>query len=217
MPGIVLDSALYGHSTQNHSSRTMNHPSNLKLTVAGCVLALLPAACTNTGPGMLSATERADFLALGDSISAQAQQVLLKNVSAAMQAGGPEHAVAFCNTRAVPLTDSVAALFEVDVQRLSDRNRDPDNGIRLPQDRAAWERFASDKSAFVQQDAEGAVWYYKPITVGMPTCLKCHGGAEDIAEGTRAVLAEMYPQDRATGYQLGDLRGMWKIGLRPKP
>ena len=115
----------------------MNHPSNLKLTVAGCVFALLPAACTNTGPGMLSATEQADFLALGDSISAQAQQVLLKNVSAAMQAGGPEHAVAFCNTRAVPLTDSVAALFEVDVRRLSDRNRDPDNGIRLPQDRAA--------------------------------------------------------------------------------
>lgn len=52
---------------------------------------------------------------------------------------------------------------------------------------------------------------------GMPTCLKCHGGAEDIAGGTRAVLAEKYPRDRATGYQLGDLRGMWKIGPRPRP
>ena len=190
---------------------------SVKLLLAGAASAVVFIGCGENGPAPNKPLDTAMAMALGDSISAQAQQVLLKNVSAAMQAGGPEHAVAFCNTRAVPLTDSVAALFDVDVQRLSDRNRNPDNGIRLPQDRAAWERFAGDKSAFVQQDAEGTVWYYKPITVGMPTCLKCHGGAEDIAEGTRAALAEKYPRDRATGYQQGDLRGMWKIGLRPKP
>ncbi len=184
------------------------------LAAMAATASLLLAAC---GDSPLTATEQAAYLALGDSISGRAQLVLMKNVSSAMQAGGPEHAVTFCNTRAVQLTDSVAGLYDVVVQRLSDRNRNPGNKIELPQDHAAWERFATDKAAYVHKDADGTVWYYKPITMGMPTCLKCHGGAEDITEGTRAVLVEKYPQDRATGYQLGDLRGLWKIGLQRKP
>lgn len=36
-------------------------------------------------------------------------------------------------------------------------------------------------------------------------CLNCHG--ESIAPAVKSTLAEYYPQDQATGYKLGDVRG----------
>lgn len=157
----------------------------------------------------------AEVLAMGDSISRQAQQTLMKNVAMAMQEGGPAHAVEFCNTQAVPLTDSMAARFAVTVQRLSDRNRNPGNAIATDADRAAWKRISEERQPFVAQRADGGAWFYKPIFMGMPTCLKCHGGAGDIAPETQAVLADRYPADKAVGYREGDLRGLWKIGFQP--
>ncbi len=47
-------------------------------------------------------------------------------------------------------------------------------------------------------------------------CLACHAAREQLAEGTRRWLTRSYPQDRALGYALGDLRGFWWAEA-PKP
>jgi mono/diheme cytochrome c family protein len=39
------------------------------------------------------------------------------------------------------------------------------------------------------------------------TCTKCHGSAERLSPEVRAILAAAYPQDKATGFEEGDLRG----------
>ena len=46
----------------------------------------------------------------------------------------------------------------------------------------------------------------QPIVIAEP-CLACHGAAETIAPAVTEVLAARYPNDRATGYALGDMRG----------
>ena len=54
--------------------------------------------------------------------------------------------------------------------------------------------------------------YYKPIKIGMPACLKCHGSSEtEINAVTFEKLNTLYPHDLATGYKLKDFRGLWKI------
>jgi len=41
-----------------------------------------------------------------------------------------------------------------------------------------------------------------------PGCLACHGS--EVAEPVRAAIAERYPDDHATGFAVGDLRGaLW--------
>ncbi len=171
---------------------------------------LMMVSCTNKSD-QLSEEAYASFMLSGDSIATEAQTVLMQNVAAAIQQGGTEYAVEFCNTRAIPLTDGIADRMNVDIQRLSDKNRNPDNAIQSPLDSIAWLRIQSEKAHFIEQDKNGEVYYYKPISIAMPTCIKCHGSKADISESTQKVIAQKYPYDKAIGYEMGDLRGMWKI------
>lgn len=172
------------------------------------------SSCTSNQQKTFSEEEKTTFQLLGDSITTKMQNVLLQNVAGAIQKGGTDYAVEFCNLQAIPLTDSTAKHLKVYVQRLSDKNRNPANAISSKADSLAWEKIKSEKTDFVSQDEKGEVYYYKPILIAMPTCIKCHGGKEDISESTQKLLAEKYPNDKAIDYKLGDLRGMWKAKLK---
>ena len=166
----------------------------------------------------ITETEKAEKLDLGNRISEIAQTTLLQNVSKAMQAGGSVHAVEFCNIQAVPLMDSVSKANKVKVERVTDKNRNPDNYLKTEYDKSAWAKFKSaffklEKPVpFIQEEGNQTLVYYKPIAMGMPTCLKCHGTPEkDIDVATAEKIKEKYPNDLATNYKMGDFRGMWKV------
>lgn len=172
----------------------------------------------------LNPEESESMLKLGDSISNIAQSTLMKNVSMAMKEGGPVHAVEFCNLRAMPLTDSISTMHNVTIQRVTDKTRNPNNGLETETDKLAWENAtlanhdspSTNPIHFLEKENDAFV-YYKPISIGMPTCLKCHGAPEkDIDKLTAMMLNEKYPEDQAINYQLNDLRGMWKISFEEK-
>jgi len=172
------------------------------------------SACSNHKQQIISEEEKAALMLLGDSISVEMQNVLLQNVGEAIQKGGTDYAVEFCNIQAMPLTDSIANHLNVYIQRLSDKNRNPANTIQTQMDSIAWEKMKSEKTDFIEENKSGEVYYYKPILIAMPTCIKCHGGKTDITKSTQKMIAQKYPNDKAIGYQMGDLRGMWKIKLK---
>jgi hypothetical protein len=45
--------------------------------------------------------------------------------------------------------------------------------------------------------------------VMQPQCLACHG--QDLAEPVSAAIEERYPEDQATGFVAGELRGAFLI------
>lgn len=195
------------------------HAVNL-LGIAGLFILLsYMAGCTNKRTTMDNADAQY-FLALGDSIASQAQMVLLANVSGAIAREGVAGAFNYCSEKAITLTDSLAQLYGASLQRLSDRNRNPDNSLQTSQDRESWEKIKalmsdekSEKKHFINQE-NNQLFYFKAIPIGMDACLKCHGEpGREIDESTWALLEEKYPEDKATGYLLGQLRGMWKIKL----
>jgi hypothetical protein len=108
------------------------------------------SACSNPKQQTISEEEKAALMLLGDSISMEMQNVLLQNVAAAIQKGGTDYAVEFCNIQAMPLTDSIADHLKVYIQRLSDKNRNPANAIQTPMDSIAWEKIKSEKNRFYE-------------------------------------------------------------------
>ena len=157
----------------------------------------------------------------GNELATLAQSTLLANVSKAMQEGGPVHTIQFCNSAALSILDSVAGDSNISLGRISDRYRNPLDAPTTANDKTAIEALKnstpSNAKPIVLGDKHGSVTFYKPIFIGMPTCLKCHGDPDsDLSGDTRAILASLYPEDRATGYKMGEFRGAWKINF-PKP
>ena len=55
--------------------------------------------------------------------------------------------------------------------------------------------------------------YYKPLIIKDKSCLECHGKVYKNIDLRRKV-AEIYPLDRAIGYEMGDLRGAVVVTVR---
>ncbi len=155
------------------------------------------------------------YLQKGNDIANLAQSVLLSNVGNAIQQGGPEYAVEFCNINASEIIDSLNQSNNCIISRVSEKNRNPHNVITNDEVKGLW-NFYADKEINTVNDTiiqlAGKLVFYKPIWIGMPACLKCHGViGEEIDEGTYKKIQNLYPEDLATGYKLNDFRGMWKI------
>ncbi|HYQ56798.1 MAG TPA: DUF3365 domain-containing protein [Draconibacterium sp.] len=150
----------------------------------------------------------------GQEITTNAQAVLLGNVGKAIQTGGPEYAVEFCNLEASSIVDSLNETFDCNISRISTKNRNPQNALNTEQEKQMWKLFAEKRLADTVVQNRNVLVYYKPIRIGMPTCLKCHGNPEtDISRETKAKIDELYLADLATGYKLNDFRGLWKVEL----
>lgn len=162
----------------------------------------------------LSLSEKENYLVLGDSISNKAQMVLLSNVGKQIQKNGTVGAVDFCSEKAIFMTDSLSDK-NIKIQRLSNKNRNPINALESETDKKAWKVLQQnpENKQLVLQD-NNTVYYYKSISIGMPTCLMCHGNKQtDISSETLEIINLKYPQDKATDYKMGDFRGMWKINI----
>ena len=114
-----------------HFCRKMRHrfPSAL---VQAFLIIMTGLAFSSCGSSERHAPEMIDkeaFIALGDSLSLLAQKTLLQNVSGAIAKGGAAHAVAFCNSRAMPLTDSLGDKNAVTIQRVTDKARNSANAL----------------------------------------------------------------------------------------
>jgi hypothetical protein len=132
-----------------------------------------------------------------------------------LQHGGPPSAIGVCQKDAPALAAQLAASEGVQIGRSSLRLRNPANAG--PAWVTAWlndqgERRAEgvESVSVVVNGPDGQLArVLRPLEVEAP-CLLCHGAPDTLASEVVAALAERYPQDQATGYSLGDLRGaLW--------
>jgi len=148
----------------------------------------------------------------GNQITNQAQGVLLSNVGSAIQKGGPEYAVEFCNLEVSGIVDSLNRANNCEISRVSEKNRNPENSLKTEADLKIWIAFKNNAQSDTVILVKNNIVYYKRIKTAMPACLKCHGDPQnDINSATLEKLHKLYPDDLATGYQLNDFRGLWKV------
>jgi len=181
--------------------------------LAGAVLAA--SGCSSA----FSEAEEKAALEKGASLADASFKALSAQLQHAMKEGGPAHAVDFCSLNALSIVDSLSAAHGAQIRRTSDRIRAPHDRPDAEETRylqAMLEEWkagatAADLSARAVVHGE-SVAYYQPIFINSPACLKCHGiPGENLDASALAVINERYPDDQATGYAMGDLRGMWSI------
>lgn len=160
--------------------------------------------------------EIAGYKKQGMSYAMNTKAVLGKNLMGQILKNGEASALAFCNERAYPLTDSMATVQNVYIKRVSDKNRNPNNkanNIELKHIQTFKTNLATDKDISpIIEEKDGKIHFYAPIfTNGM--CLKCHGSPKkgQIKPEVVKLLSNLYPEDKATGYDTNQIRGIWSI------
>lgn len=97
------------------------------------------------------------------------------------------------------------------IRQMADRYRNPDHNLDEA-GRRAFNRFEADSSInsfWTRTDGDRAGYtYYRRITVEK-TCLACHGEKDSRPE----FIVASYPDDRAFGFEEGDLRGLFAVFL----
>jgi hypothetical protein len=133
---------------------------------------------------------------------------LVSTLTAEISANGHGAAVALCNEAAPTIRARIDAHPRVTVGRTAQRLRNPDNA---PPAWAADLVATGDPGPHLRVGPDGQLAELSPIM--MPAmCTSCHGAEAQIAIGVADALAELYPDDQATGFSAGDLRGwIWTV------
>lgn len=175
------------------------------------------SACSNH-------TTRAETSSLDDTeinaMTAEANQLanqfggaLLSTVQAAVAQGGTEAGITVCQAVAPALAQNASrAGWHVGRTSLKLRNmrNHPDAWERdvLEQFEAAQRVNPQQIPQPVRAVINGEFRFMKPIVMGQP-CLACHGTS--LSATTQAALKRHYPEDQATGYPAGQLRGAFTL------
>ena len=169
-------------------------------------IAVLLIALMAWAPTRLPAAE--PVTARGAELLKPFKQQLMSALQAGL-AGGAPLAIEVCQLQAPAIADALS-VDGVRMGRTSHRLRNPDNAG------PAWAREAM--TAYLQADNApqprtimlpgGRQGYVEPIRV-QTQCLACHGQA--LAPDVARAIAERYPEDQATGFTEGDLRGAFWV------
>ena len=158
-----------------------------------------------------------EYLQKGGEIVYLSQSELLKNVSNAMKAGGPGHAIDFCNLHALSLKDSLSNLNNCEIRRIARKYRNPEDMARTKTEKDQLNNYqeAHQNGEAIKPEVylfDDRIEYYHPILINNGACLICHGNpGEQISYQTLEKINAYYPNDLATGFAMGDFRGSWKL------
>lgn len=169
-------------------------------------------SCDNS----LTDKERQEYIEKGKAISQATFNSLSEKLTEQMKLGGPAQAIPFCNVEAMPLTQQLSAEYNVVIKRTSNKLRNQKN---KPTERELeiinnYHKSISDNKEFksiVEVDSNNKKHFYAPIIV-KANCLACHGKVNEfVSMETDSIIKSLYPNDKAVGYNEGDLRGIWSI------
>ncbi len=137
-----------------------------------------------------------------------------------LEAGGPESAIGVCKQVAPALAAEYSRDGRV-VKRVSLKPRNQILGTPDTWETEALQGFDRDvadgkpaagmEHFAVAEGPDGRWFRYLKAIPTQPMCLQCHGQPDQIKDNVKALLAKEYPNDRATSYSAGAVRGAFSI------
>ncbi|MCC6961994.1 MAG: DUF3365 domain-containing protein [candidate division Zixibacteria bacterium] len=138
---------------------------------------------------------------------------LQTSLKLALSEGGPVNALGVCNVVApdIQIAHVRDGWF---IERVTDKPRNRNNQADSLQLAVLAQFAVKDAPAFVASwdnpEQPQKFRYYLPIRAA-DVCMNCHGDPAKFQAGVAEKIKELYPDDKAVGYKVGDLRGMFAI------
>jgi len=187
------------------------------------IVAAILSSFTLTAQAGGTVEAEARYLEESRKTAQEFMQTLGGTLKQQIETGGIESAIGVCKQ----VAPALAAQYSSDTRTVKRVSLKPRNSVQGTPDH--WERmvlegFDQDQQAgkppagmevtAYGESADGRWFRYMKAIPAQAMCLKCHGTEQDIPDGVKALLKAEYPQDQATGYSAGQIRGA--ISIRQK-
>lgn len=176
---------------------------------------LLIAAAALITPFVTTFANASDDALLGEArkVASSLPPKLLGVLQEEIKKSGPEGAIPVCRDMAPKMAGEVFQQTGWKIKRVSLKPRNEARAIPDAWEQAALEDFdkraaAGEPPAQLEKGEKvGNEYRYVKALPVQPLCLSCHGPVDQISPAVKAVLGQHYPNDRATGYSAGQIRG----------
>ncbi len=177
------------------------------IAITACLAALAAPALAASDDELIAETKKT-ALGIPPKLLAMVQEEIDK--------GSYHGAIAACSEKAPKMAAAASQNTGWAIRRVSLKNRNP-KAVPDAWERAVLEDFDRrqaagenpadlEKAEIVTDGGTRMVRYMKALPV-QDVCVKCHGPADQNTSEVKAKLAEIYPDDKATGYKRGQIRG----------
>lgn len=141
--------------------------------------------------------------------------MLKPKLKSAIQSGGLVHAIEICSVEAPQIAASLSEQTGWRIKRVSLKARNKSTAMPdvfeqmvLAQFNERQKNGESASNMIFSDVVDGEFRFMKAQGV-QGLCLNCHG--ESLQPEVKEALAERYPEDTATGYSLGEIRGAFSL------
>ncbi len=176
---------------------------------------LLIAAAALITPFVTALANAGDDALLGEArkVATTLPPKLLTALQEEISKSGPEGAIPICKDMAPKMAGEISQQTGWKIKRVSLKARNDARAIPDAWEKAALEDFdkraaAGEPPAQLEKGEkfDNEYRYVKALPV-QPLCLSCHGPADQLSPAVKSALGKHYPNDRATGYSVGQIRG----------
>lgn len=177
----------------------------MKRLIMAAGLGLLVTGCASEQ----TQTSDAAFVQSAAQLADTYQTSLQAELSSAISQVGPVGAIGVCQSSAPAIAADLSSKGDLAVSRIARRNRNPDNAVPSELD-ALYQQLEREplhdgKPRVVTATIGEREIFMRALPMKDQPCSQCHGTS--IAPEVKAAIAASYPNDRATGFAAGDLRG----------
>lgn len=152
------------------------------------------------------------------AIAGELVNQLGQKLKTALSTDGPMAAVSVCKEAAPAIANNLSARHAAQVTRVGTRARNPNRGVPNDWQKSALAEFearlekgenpaALEYWRVVERSGGQRELHYAKAIVTQQMCVTCHGKPEDIPAPLLEKIRAEYPDDQATGYSVGKLRG----------
>jgi hypothetical protein len=189
-------------------------------TISLLCLQLIPAIPPTANASELQSSEKLTLVSEAKTEIKTLAIALKSTLQHGMKTNGPAASVKLCNIQAPLITQASTAKSgssDWTVSRTSLKLRNTENAP------SAWvaevlkgfderKNKGEDPSSIAHSEIRDGQFYFIKAIPTQAACLACHGS--NVGEDVKGKLAELYPSDQATSYDLGDIRGAF-IARKP--
>ncbi len=167
----------------------------------------------------------ADLMAKGNELGLEivkaSQSTLQTALLGAIENEGLVGAVEYCNANAYEIVKTLEDSLDVKIKRVSQKPRnpldEPDSVERMILEAYAYDFSPTNAVNQILEFDEKTLIFTQPIAIANGLCLNCHGTpGEQVNDDVLTIIQSKYPEDKALGYSLGELRGMWSVKIPKK-